>query len=94
MTDEAQKLCLPRFLVLLYLLTLIVFRYYNFESSLRDFIHQKWQVEEARANPLASGDFKSMSCSDKVDIVYCLCQSRLNTDDIAETLKVNVIFFP
>ncbi|XP_067937082.1 chromatin remodeling regulator CECR2-like [Watersipora subatra] len=61
--------------------------FYNYESPLRDYLHQKWAVECKRENPLVNRDFRELSLHDKVDIVYSLCMSRLDAEDVADAIK-------
>lgn len=63
-------------------------RYYNYESSLRDCLHQNWQVKLKKGNPLASGEFRNVTLHDKVDILYSLCMYRLDADDVNDSVKV------
>lgn len=63
-------------------------RFYNYESSLRDCLHQKWQVEQGKDNPMVSTEFRNVSMHDKVDIVYSLCMYRLDAEDVADGIKV------
>ena len=66
-------------------------RFFNYESSLRDCLHQKWKVELGRENPLASTEFRNVSMHDKVDIVYSLCLYRLDTEDVNDAVKVCIV---
>jgi len=63
-------------------------RFYNYESSLRDCLHQKWTVERDKENPLTNAEFRSVSLGTKVEIIYSLCMYRLDADDVAESVKV------
>lgn len=64
-------------------------RFYNYESSLRDFLHQKWVVEMKKENPMASTDFRNLTLHTKVDILYSLCMGRLDAEDATDAIKVN-----
>lgn len=61
----------------------------NWEHFLWDILQEKWVEEEGRAHPFPSRDtsFNSLSLRTKAKILHALCEYRLDTENITETLK-------
>lgn len=47
-------------------------------------------MELGKDNPLASTELRNVPLHEKVDIVYSLCMYRLDVEDVADGIKVNM----
>lgn len=62
----------------------------NFEFHFRDIIKKKWELGEGRENPFYENDmnFAKLPIKTKVEMMYALCDYRLNADDVVDKMKV------